>query len=115
MITPAKLRAAALALARAVERPHFSWPGFRVDVPKGKIFCTLPPHYEFSNLFLTPQEQRMLGEADPAIFFPVPNTWGQRGTTSIRLKACDATTLRSALVMSWRHAVPSKLNGERKP
>lgn len=115
MIAPAKLRAAALSLPRAVEKPHFDWASFRVDAPKGKIFCTLPPHHEFSNVFLTVDEQRMLCEAEPGIFFPVPNKWGDKGATSIRLKACDPTTLRSALVMSWRHAAPPKLHGELKP
>jgi len=114
MITPAMVRSAALALPRALEKPHFDWLSFRVDVAKGKIFCTLPPHGEFSNLFLTPQEQQMLCEAEPAIFFPVPNKWGEKGATSMRLKACDATTLCSALVMSWRHAAPVKLHGELK-
>ena len=114
MITPANLRKAALALPRALERPHFYLASFRVDAPKGKIFCTLPPHHEFSNVFLTVDEQRMLCEAEPDIFFPVPNKWGEKGATSIRLKACDATTLRSALVMSWRHAAPPKLHGELK-
>ena len=114
MITPANLRKAALALPPALERPHVDWASFRVDAPKGKIFCTLPPHHEFSNVFLTVDEQRMLCEAEPDIFFPVPNKWGEKGATSIRLKACDATTLRSALLMSWRHAAPPKLHGELK-
>jgi len=114
VITPANLREAALALPRALERPHVDWASFRVDAPKGKIFCTLPPHHEFSNVFLTVDEQRMLCEAEPDIFFPVPSKWGEKGATSIRLKSCDATTLRSALVMSWRHAAPPKLHGELK-
>lgn len=112
MITPAKLRAAALALPRALERPHFDWASFRVDAPKGKIFCTLPPHHAFSNVFLTVEEQALVCESEPAIFFPVPNKWGEKGATSIRLKDCDAVTLRSALVMSWRHAAPLKLHAE---
>ena len=110
MITPAKLRVAALALPRALEKPHFDWASFRVDAPKGKVFCTLPPHHEFSNVLLTPDEQRMLCEAEPDIFFPVPNKWGEKGATSIDLNACDAMTLRSALVMSWHHAAPLKLH-----
>lgn len=111
MISAARLRAAALALPHAVERPHFDWVSFRVDAPKDKILGTLPPHHEFSNIFLAPEEQRMLCEAEPAIFFPVPNKWGEKGATSIRLKACDAVTLRSTLAMSWRHAAPAKLHG----
>lgn len=112
MIHPEKLRAEALKLPRAIERPHFDWASFRVDAPKGKIFCTLPPHHDFSNVFLTPDEQRMLCEAEPDIFFPVPNKWGEKGATSIRLKTCDTATLRSALAMSWRHAAPPKIHAE---
>ncbi|MBA4227806.1 MAG: hypothetical protein C0456_14355 [Hyphomonas sp.] len=110
MIRPETLRAEALKLPHALERPHFDWASFRVDAPKGKIFATLPPHHEFSNVFLTPDEQRMLCAAEPDIFFPVPNKWGEKGATSIRLATCDLVTLRSALVMSWRHAAPVKLH-----
>lgn len=110
MIKPVGLRAEALKLPRAIERPHFDWASFRVDAPKGKIFCTLPPHHEFSNVFLTVEEQQMLCAAEPGIFFAVPNKWGEKGATSIRLAVCDPATLRSALVMSWRHAAPAKLH-----
>jgi len=114
MIRAATLRAEALSLPRAIERPHFDWASFRVDAPKGKIFATLPPDHTVSNVFLTPEEQRILCEAEPEIFFPVPNKWGEKGATSIRLAACDLATLRSALMMSWRHAAPPKLRGELK-
>ncbi|HAY08246.1 MAG TPA: MmcQ/YjbR family DNA-binding protein [Hyphomonas sp.] len=114
MIKPEKLRAEALKLPRALERPHFDWASFRVDAPRGKIFCTLPPHHEFSNVFLTPDEQKMMCEAEPDIFFQVPNKWGLNGATSIRLAKCDLATLRSALVMSWRHSAPAKFYGELK-
>jgi hypothetical protein len=83
-----------------------------VDAPKGKIFCTLPPHHEFSNVFLTPDEQKMLCDTEPDIFFQVPNKWGLNGATSIRLAKCDLATLRSALILSWRHAAPAKFHGE---
>jgi hypothetical protein len=112
MIKPEKLRAEALKLPRALERPHFDWASFRVDAPRGKIFCTLPPHHEFSNVFLTPDEQKLLCEAEPDIFFQVPNKWGLNGATSIRLAKCDLATLRSALILSWRHAAPAKFHGE---
>jgi len=56
----------------------------------------------------------MLCEAEPGIFFPAPNKWGEKGATSIRLEACDTVTLRSTLVMSWRHAAPAKLHPELK-
>ena len=110
MIGAAALRAIALQFPKAIEKPHFDWASFRVDAPKGKIFCTLPPHHEFANVFLTPDEQALLVGADPGIFFKVDNKWGDKGATSIRLGACDEASLRSALTISWRHAAPPKLH-----
>lgn len=110
MIDAAGLREIALQFPKAIEKPHFEWASFRVDVPKGKIFCTLPPHHEFANVFLTPDEQTLLVSADPEIFFKVATKWGDKGATSLRLGACDKATVRSALTMSWRHAAPPKLH-----
>jgi len=112
MIKPAELRKIALTFPHAIERPHFDWASFRVDKPKGKLFATLPPHHEFTNVFLTPEEQAMLVEAEPGIFFKVPNKWGDKGATSIRLAQVDALTLKSALTLSWRHATPAKFRGD---
>ena len=109
MITPAKLRAAALSLPRAVEKPHFDWASFRVDAPKGKIFCTLPPHHEFSNVFLTTDEQRLLCEAEPAIFFPVPNKWGLKGATYVELQKVPKDMLRDGLTVAYCTVAPKRL------
>ena len=109
MISAEHLRRIALALPYAVEKPHFDWASFRIDAPKGRIFATLPPHYEFSNIFLSVEEQAMLTSAEPGIFQKVANKWGDKGATSIILKTCDETTLKSALAMSWRSALPPKL------
>lgn len=115
MITADRLRQIALSFPHALERPHFDWASFRVDKPKGKIFCTLPPHHEFSNVFLTPEEQAMLVGVEPGIFFRVPNKWGDKGATSIRLAEAGEPTLRSALTISWRHAAPAKFHGDLAP
>jgi len=115
VITADRLRQIALSFPHALERPHFDWASFRVDKPKGKIFCTLPPHHEFSNVFLTPEEQAMLVGAEPGIFFRVPNKWGDKGATSIRLADADEPTLRSVLTISWRHAAPAKFHGDLAP
>lgn len=112
MITTDQFRAITLSFPHAGEKPHFDRAGFRVDVPKGKMFCTLAGDTETCNVFLTPEEQAMLVGAEPDIFFKVPNKWGDKGATSIRLSACDEATLRSALAMSWRHAAPPRHHGE---
>jgi hypothetical protein len=100
MTTENQLRAIALAFPHALEKPHFDRAGFRVDVPKGKMFCTLAAGAETCNVFLRPEEQAMLVGAEPDIFFKVPNKWGDKGATSIRLAACDEITTRSALALS---------------
>tara|TARA_R110000824_G_scaffold179614_1_gene359883 strand:- start:31 stop:378 length:348 start_codon:yes stop_codon:yes gene_type:complete len=112
MITGSQLRAIALAFPQALEKPHFDRAGFRVDVPKGKMFCTLAADAETCNVFLTPEEQAMLTATEPEIFAKLPNKWGDKGATSINMAVCDEPTLRSALAMSWRHAAPPKIHDQ---
>lgn len=87
-------------------KQHFDRAGFRVNVPNGKMFCPLGGDAQACNVFLMPAEQAILVGAEPGIFVKVPNTWGDKGATSISLAACDEPTLRSALAMSWQDAVP---------
>ena len=109
MITPDTFRQIALSFPHALEKAHFDRAGFRVDAPKGKMFATLAADETEVNIFLTLEEQEMLCTAEPDIFYPVPNKWGEKGATTIRLTVADETTLRSALTMSWRRAAPPKV------
>ena len=54
MITAAQFRKIALGFPHALEKPHFDRAAFRVDVPKGKNFCTLAGDASNCNAFLTP-------------------------------------------------------------
>ena len=110
MVTGTDLRAAALALPQTEEKPHFERTSFRVSAPKGKIFATMPADAATANLMLTPETQTLLCAAEPAIFVPVPNKWGEKGATVMTLSACDEITLRSALKMAWQNAAPTKLH-----
>lgn len=58
---------------------------------------------------LTPEQQRMVVEAEPDIFRPVPGGWGKGGSTNVRLAAADATTLKSALTLAWSNVAPKSL------
>lgn len=109
MSTGEHLRAVALSLPRAAEKPHFDRTAFRVDAPKGKTFATLAADAQSANLVLTPDQQEMLCRAEPNIFSPVANKWGEKGWTVITLARADAATLRSALVMAWRNGAPETL------
>ena len=112
MIHEKTFRMIALAFPHALERPHFDRAAFRVDVPRGKNFCTLAGDGSNCNVFLTPEEQAMLTGAEPGIFTKLANKWGDKGATMIDLSACDEATLKSALTMAWRHAAPPKFHGD---
>jgi len=112
MATADDLRTHALALPAALERAHFDRAGFRVDVAKGRMFVTLAADGKSANLMLSREEQDMLCAAEPGIFAPVPNKWGEKGATTITLAKADEATLRSALLMAWRRAAPDKLRAK---
>jgi len=109
-LTVDDFRQLALTLPHALEKPHFERASFRVDVPRGKIFCTLLEADQTANIFLSVDEQGLLIEAEPRIFSRVPNKWGEKGATTLQLPECDEATAHSALIMSWRNAAPGKLH-----
>lgn len=108
-MTVDEFRALALSLPKAIEKPHFDRASFRVDAPRGKTIATLLEADASANVFLSVEEQEMLIAAEPTIFSKVPNKWGDKGATTIRLETADETTALSALKMSWRRAAPAKL------
>lgn len=99
------LRRIALSLPEAAEKSHFGKPDFRV---RDRIFATLPDAGR-AVLKLTPEQQEIMSQAEPAIFRPVPGAWGRKGWTSIDLAAADETSLRSALSAAWRNVAPNAL------
>jgi len=109
-----EFRRIALSLPQALEKPHHDRAGFRVDAPKGKMFATMLSDESSANVFLSREEQDILCAAEPHIFKPVPNKWGEKGATTIRLDAADTAALLSVLTMSWRRAAPPKLREEHE-
>ncbi|MEO1475049.1 MAG: MmcQ/YjbR family DNA-binding protein [Pseudomonadota bacterium] len=109
MATGTDLRRIALNLPHATEKPHFDRTSFRVDAPKGKIFATMIEDGTTANLMLSRDEQDLLCAAEPDVFTPVPNKWGEKGATTITLAVADQATLKSALTMAWKKAAPEKL------
>lgn len=106
-VTPATFRRLALSLPEASEAAHMGHPDFRV---RSKIFATLgTPDASWSTIKLTPEQQGVLLEEEPAMFKPAAGAWGRRGWTHVRLAAADAETLRSALGMAWRNIAPKTL------
>ena len=109
MVTGEGLRQICLSLPEVEEKPHFDRTSFRIGVPRGKIFATMTKDGSSANLVLSRDEQHLLCAAEPDMFAPVPNKWGEKGSTMIALERADGITLRSACQMAWRRAAPPKL------
>ena len=106
-MTPAAFRKLALSLEGASEGAHGGHADFRAG---GKVFATLGyPGKEWGMVKLTPEQQQMLLDAEPAIFVAVKGAWGLRGATNVHLPAVDARTLRSALTMALQNVTMPKL------
>ena len=57
---------------------------------------------------------RVLVEAEPDIFRPVPGGWGRQGSTNVQLAAADEKTLKSALTLAWTNVTPKPPVTSRK-
>jgi hypothetical protein len=105
-MTPAAFRKLALSLDGAAEGAHGGHADFRAC---GKVFATMGyPDKEWAMVKLTPDQQRMLCDAEPGIFRPVKGAWGLQGSTNLRLAAADAATARSALAMAFRNVAEKR-------
>ncbi len=97
-------RQLALALPEAQEGAHMNHPDFRV---RGGVFATL--WQARGVVVLTPEQQAMLVAAEPTMFAPVPGGWGRNGATNVMLADADPASVRSALMMAWRHKATCSL------
>ncbi|MGC2333364.1 MAG: MmcQ/YjbR family DNA-binding protein [Candidatus Acidiferrales bacterium] len=106
-VTPGEFRRIALGFPEAVESTHMDHPDFRVG---GKVFATLGyPEKGWGMVKLPPKEQVFFIEAEPDVFAPAKGAWGLRGSTMVRLRAANKTTLRRALAAAWRNTRPKRL------
>ena len=91
----------ALGLPEATESSHMNHPDFRV---RGKIFATLGyPEKGWGLVKLTPEQQRLFVDISSAVFVPAKGAWGDRGATSVLLRAASKTAVREALQFAWRN------------
>ena len=105
-MTPAAFQKLALSMPEAEASEHFGTPDYRVA---GRIFATAGRVDGRAVLKLTPDQQQMLCEAEPAMFAPLANAWGRKGWTNLILGTADAATAKSALWMAWRNTAPKRL------
>ena len=107
-MTPNDFRKLALSFPETEERAHMNHPDFRVA---GKIFATLGyPNTDRAMVKVTPVEQEMLVNAEPAVFSPETGAWGRQGCTRVSLKAAKKTTIRRALAAAWQLAAPENIS-----
>lgn len=98
-MTPDDFRRLALALECASEGSHHGTADFRAN---GRIFATLGwPDAGWAVVLLTPDEQAIRVEAEPAIFSPVPGGWGRHGHSRVRLEHADEASVKGALAAAW--------------
>jgi hypothetical protein len=102
MVTADDVRCVASSLEGTTSAPHFDRTAFKV----ARTYATLAPDGASVNLKLLPEEQELQCLVAPEAFHAVPNKWGQQGWTTARLAALDEDSLRAALAMAWRHALP---------
>jgi hypothetical protein len=108
MLTEEEFRRVALGVAGASEGGHMGVADFRVGK---RIFATLGyPRPGFAMAKLTPEQQRLVTKAEPAVFAPVRGGWGLKGATLIVLAEADAATVRSALEMAISNLEAKKKN-----
>ena len=110
-MSPDDFRRLALSMPGAIEREHMGHPDFRAN---GRIFATLHSDDEFGMVKLTPDEQRVVMDADPEMFVPSAGAWGRQGCTNVRLKVAKAAAVRGAMVLAWE-GTTKKPARKRKP
>ncbi|WP_083240561.1 MmcQ/YjbR family DNA-binding protein [Methyloceanibacter methanicus] len=86
-----------LSLHGAVEVVHFDRRAYTVR----RIFASLASDGETANLYLTPPEQEHWCGLFPDTFAPVPNKWGARGWTQVRLATIEPMELLPVLRAAW--------------
>jgi len=106
-------RALALELPGVVAASHQGHADFRV---RGKIFATLGyPDEGHGMVKLSTEEQAKRVRQFPAVFAPAKGTWGEQGSTLVRLEAATEATVRSAIRSAWELLVRAETAVKVKP
>jgi hypothetical protein len=87
---------------------HFGQGAYKVA--DKKIFaCPSSTRDGKGVLKLTPEQQEMMCEAEPAIFKAFTDYWGKQGWTQFVVAQADESTVRSALWTAWKNVAPKSL------
>jgi hypothetical protein len=103
VMTADDFRSLAIALPGVIEATHQGHADFRV---RGKIFATLGyPDDEWGMVRLAPDEQAKRMKQAPTVFVPAKGSWGEQGSTLVKLQAATAETARPAMRAAWERLV----------
>ncbi len=110
MATAKDFRRVALSLKGTTEALHFDRTAFKAR----RIYATLAGDEKTANLMFAPDEQALKCALAPEAFSVIPNAWGARGATTVKLSKVSVAELRNALTIAWKHALPAKPTRGRK-
>jgi len=99
MIDLATARQMAMSMPDTVERDHFGIPSFRVN---NRIFSTLWIHDNKMMVKLSLMDQAAFSAIDKDAIYPVPNKYGDTGSTLFDLAKVDAGILEDALNTAYK-------------
>jgi hypothetical protein len=103
--TSADVRAVALALPGATERPAWDMACLRV---RDKIFASMPPGEEWVAIRLPPGQNTGLAAERPAVF-SVPHHYRNSSMVVVDLASVDRAELAELLTEAWRFRAPARL------
>lgn len=105
MIDLATARRIALSLPDTIEQDHFGIPSFRVNK---RIFSTLWMHDNKMMVKLSLIDQAAFSAVDKEAIYPVPNKYGDTGSTLFDLTKVDPGILEDALRTAYQTIVDKK-------
>ncbi|MBS0411882.1 MAG: MmcQ/YjbR family DNA-binding protein [Proteobacteria bacterium] len=112
MTSPAQVRALAMALPEAYERPHRRQPTFWVHE---RIFCIMPSGEDHITVKLDRDDQLNMIEGHPGAVRPA-RLYSHHGWTYVDPAVCDDDLMALLLRLAWTHVAPKRLSrGSDRP
>src|SRR5664279_2116468 len=103
MISEEAFTKMALSFPGTGQTSHFERVGFKV---MGKrMFCTYLAKDNTANIFLTPKEQHVFCKMTAGNIYPVPNKWGEKGTTTFELNKVQKEIVLEALLSAYNEVM----------
>ena len=103
--SPHDVRAVALALPEATERPAWDMACLRV---RDKVFASMPPDEQWVAVRLAPGENTELAAERPEVF-SVPHHYRNSTMVVVQLAAVEPGELAELLTEAWRLRAPARL------